>query len=171
MPGLTQKTVTRKAQDSRKRLGSIHQPDIGVLHRGIFADPDSFATFQSDVKIVSPSAKHLARGANSEIRSNLRRSGLWPLGDADVSRLRGEVALCTLAGPRARSCRFPRRCPRAPESRRANGPLRHLLYGSKPNVYRILFEIDEARQILWILTVRHGARDTLNSGERGKKES
>jgi toxin ParE1/3/4 len=66
---------------------------------------------------------------------------------------------------------FPRRCPRAPESRRANGPLRHLLYGSKPNVYRILFEIDEARQILWILTVRHGARDTLNSGERGKKES
>lgn len=38
--------------------------------------------------------------------------------------------------------RFPRRCPVAPESKKAKHPLRHLLYGTKPDVYRIIYEID-----------------------------
>jgi toxin ParE1/3/4 len=58
--------------------------------------------------------------------------------------------------------KFPQRCARARESRKSTKPLRQLLCGSKPNVYRILFEIDEARRIVWILTVRHAARDLLN---------
>jgi len=38
---------------------------------------------------------------------------------------------------------FPQRCPVAPEARRAKRKLRHLLYGKKPNVYRVIYEVDE----------------------------
>src|SRR5690349_10709712 len=38
---------------------------------------------------------------------------------------------------------FPRRCPQAPESKKYRRPLRHLLYGSKPHIYRVIYEIDE----------------------------
>jgi plasmid stabilization system protein ParE len=67
--------------------------------------------------------------------------------------------------------RFPRRCPRAPEARRASRPLRQLFYGNRPDVYRILYEIDEPRQIVWVLTIRHGARDALVARERAKMKS
>jgi plasmid stabilization system protein ParE len=67
--------------------------------------------------------------------------------------------------------RFPRRCPRFPEARKAKRPLRHLLYGTKPDVYRVPYEIDETRKIVWVLTIRHGARDTLISRERAKNKS
>lgn len=63
-----------------------------------------------------------------------------------------EQAIYTLEG-------FPRRCPVAPESKKAKRPLRHLLYGAKPDVYRIIYEIDEPHRTVWVLTVRHGARD------------
>src|ERR1019366_5705096 len=33
---------------------------------------------------------------------------------------------------------YPRRCPVAPEARRAKRKLRHLLYGKKPHVYRVI---------------------------------
>jgi toxin ParE1/3/4 len=66
--------------------------------------------------------------------------------------------------------RFPRRCPRAPEAGRTNRSLRHLLYGTKPDVYRVLYEIDEPRRIVWVLTVRIGARDAVIARERSKKE-
>jgi toxin ParE1/3/4 len=36
--------------------------------------------------------------------------------------------------------------------------LRQLLYGNKPHVYRIIYAIDEARQVVSILHVRHGAQ-------------
>jgi toxin ParE1/3/4 len=67
--------------------------------------------------------------------------------------------------------RFPRRCPRAPEARQARYPLRHLLYGTKPDVYRILYEIDETHKIVRVVTIRYGARDTLIARERAKSES
>ena len=54
---------------------------------------------------------------------------------------------------------LPRRCPVAPEGRKAKRPLRHLLYGNKPHVYRAIYEIDETRKIVSVLTIRHGARD------------
>jgi toxin ParE1/3/4 len=64
---------------------------------------------------------------------------------------------------------LPRRCPRAPESRRTDRPLRHLLYGTKPNIYRVLYEVDEKRKIVRVVTIRHGARDAFIARERGQK--
>ncbi len=53
--------------------------------------------------------------------------------------------------------RSPHRCPIAPEGKGAKRPLRHLLCGSKPDVYRVIFEIDERRKRVRVLTVIHGA--------------
>lgn len=53
----------------------------------------------------------------------------------------------------------PRRCPIAPESKGPGRPLRHLLYGKKPHVYRVIFEIDETRKYISVLTIRHGAME------------
>lgn len=55
--------------------------------------------------------------------------------------------------------RFPRRCPTAPESRRTKRRLRHLLYGAKRDVYRVIYEIDEPRRLVRVLTIRHTAMD------------
>jgi toxin ParE1/3/4 len=52
----------------------------------------------------------------------------------------------------------PDRCPVAPEARKLKRKLRHLLYGKKPHVYRVIYEIEEQRQTVWVLTIRHGAR-------------
>jgi plasmid stabilization system protein ParE len=49
---------------------------------------------------------------------------------------------------------MPLRLPVAPE----NTTLRHLLYGDKPDIYRIIFQVDESERIVNVLTVRHGAR-------------
>jgi toxin ParE1/3/4 len=38
------------------------------------------------------------------------------------------------------------------------GVLRHLLYGRKPHVYRIIYAIDEDRSVVTVLHIRHGAR-------------
>jgi len=53
---------------------------------------------------------------------------------------------------------YPNRCPVAREARRAKRKLRNLLYGKKPHVYRVIYEVDEGRQAVWVLTIRHGAR-------------
>jgi toxin ParE1/3/4 len=58
---------------------------------------------------------------------------------------------------------YPRRCPAAPEARKVRRELRHLLYGKKPHVYRILYEVDERQNTVWVLAVRHGARRKLKS--------
>jgi len=60
---------------------------------------------------------------------------------------------------------YPRRCPVAPEARRAKRKLRHLLYGKKPRVYRVIYEVDEGRQAVWVLTIRHGARRKLKASD------
>jgi toxin ParE1/3/4 len=54
---------------------------------------------------------------------------------------------------------FPRRCPVAPESKTRNRELRHLLYGSKRDVYRVLYDIDEPRKLVRVRAVRHSAMD------------
>jgi toxin ParE1/3/4 len=60
---------------------------------------------------------------------------------------------------------LPRRCPVAPEARRAKRPLRHLLYGNKPHVYRAIYEIDETGKAVHVLTIRHGAMDEARPDE------
>jgi toxin ParE1/3/4 len=60
---------------------------------------------------------------------------------------------------------YPHRCPAAPEARKMKRKLRNLLYGKKPHVYRVIYEVDEGRQAVWVLTIRHGARRKLKTTE------
>jgi toxin ParE1/3/4 len=57
--------------------------------------------------------------------------------------------------------KFPARCPVTPEDE----TLRHCLYGDKPYVYRIIFEIEDPERIVRVMSIRHGARRPL--GGRG----
>jgi plasmid stabilization system protein ParE len=54
---------------------------------------------------------------------------------------------------------LPYRCPVAPESGRTGRRLRQLLFGRRPRVYRVLFEIHEQRQEVLVLAIRHWAMD------------
>jgi len=59
----------------------------------------------------------------------------------------------------------PNRCPVAPEARKVKRKLRHFLYGAKPHVYRVIYEVDERRQIVWVLTIRDSARKRLKPSD------
>jgi toxin ParE1/3/4 len=59
----------------------------------------------------------------------------------------------------------PHRCPVAPEARKVKRKLRHLLYGKKPHIYRIIYEIQEQQQTVWVLTLRHGARKKIQTAD------
>jgi mRNA-degrading endonuclease RelE of RelBE toxin-antitoxin system len=59
----------------------------------------------------------------------------------------------------------PSRCPVAPEARKLKRKLRHLLYGKKPHVYRVIYEVEEQRQTVWVLTIRHGARRKIQTSD------
>ena len=48
----------------------------------------------------------------------------------------------------------PNRCPATHE----NANLRHLLYGRKPHVYRVIYRVLETRKRVDVLHIRHGAR-------------
>ena len=52
----------------------------------------------------------------------------------------------------------PNRCPVTPENNR----LRHLLYGHKPHLCRVIYRVLEKRGEVEALHIRHGARDRLN---------
>jgi len=39
-----------------------------------------------------------------------------------------------------------------------NMNLRHLLYGGKPHVYRVIYRIQEKEKRIQVLHIRHGAR-------------
>jgi toxin ParE1/3/4 len=69
-----------------------------------------------------------------------------------------ELAVYALA-----SC--PHRCPVAPEARRMKRELRNLLYGKKPHVYRVIYEVDKGRQAVSVLTIRHSARRKIKSSD------
>jgi len=48
----------------------------------------------------------------------------------------------------------PNRCPVT----RENDQVRHLLYGRKPHVYRVLYRVLEKQKRVEVLHIRHGAR-------------
>jgi toxin ParE1/3/4 len=50
--------------------------------------------------------------------------------------------------------RKPNRCPVTPE----NPHLRHLLFGRKPHVYRVIYRVIETPKRVEVLHIRHGAR-------------
>jgi len=60
---------------------------------------------------------------------------------------------------------LPRRCPVAAETGRLRRSLRCLLYGRKPDVYRVVFEIDEREKAVRVLTIRHGAMDRISEND------
>ena len=64
---------------------------------------------------------------------------------------------------------YPHRCAVAREARssKLRRELRHLVYGKKPHVYRVIYEVDERRQTVWVLTVRHGARRKVKPSDIG----
>ncbi len=53
---------------------------------------------------------------------------------------------------------YPSRSPVIPEYEN----LRHLLYGGKPHVYRIIYAIDDTRRVVTVVHIRHGARQPLS---------
>jgi plasmid stabilization system protein ParE len=58
---------------------------------------------------------------------------------------------------------FPYRCPVTPEREQ----LRHLLYGRKPHVYRVIYRVLDKRKRVEVLHIRHGARRPFRSSEIG----
>jgi plasmid stabilization system protein ParE len=52
---------------------------------------------------------------------------------------------------------LPNRCPVTPESKK----FRHLLYGHKPHIYRVIFRILEKQKQVEVLHIRHGERRGL----------
>jgi len=64
-----------------------------------------------------------------------------------------------------RSLRFPNAAllPRKHEGGNESGGT--CFYGKKPNVYRVIYEVDEELQTVWVLTIRHGARRKVKASE------
>ena len=56
---------------------------------------------------------------------------------------------------------LPDRCPATPE----NPKLRHLLYGRKPHVYRVIYRVTEKNKRVNVLHIRHGARMRFNESD------
>ena len=60
---------------------------------------------------------------------------------------------------------MPARCPLIPEADELSHPARHLLYGKRPAVYRIIFDIQEESEEgprVRVLRVWYGARDAVD---------
>jgi toxin ParE1/3/4 len=55
----------------------------------------------------------------------------------------------------------PERCPHTPESPK----FRHLLYGRKPHVYRVIYQVLKREQQVHILHIRHGARRPIRKSD------
>jgi toxin ParE1/3/4 len=55
----------------------------------------------------------------------------------------------------------PNRCPVTPEKRQ----LRHLLYGRKPHVYRVIYRVLERRKHVEVLHIRHRAGRRLKASD------
>ena len=58
---------------------------------------------------------------------------------------------------------LPHRCPLAREAEDARREIRCLYFGKRKHAYRILYEVDETLQTVWILHIVHGALDDLAS--------
>ena len=58
---------------------------------------------------------------------------------------------------------MPNRCPVTRES----AQLRHLLYGHKGHVYRVIFRVFEKQQRVQVLHIRHGARQSFSESDLG----
>jgi len=57
--------------------------------------------------------------------------------------------------------KHPERCPETPEKAK----LRHLLYGHKPHVYRVIYRVTERGKQVDVLHIRHGARQRFKRSD------
>lgn len=57
--------------------------------------------------------------------------------------------------------KLPTRCPVTPEKK----AVRHLLYGRKPHVYRVIYRVLETRKVVEVLHIRHGARNKFRTSD------
>jgi toxin ParE1/3/4 len=55
----------------------------------------------------------------------------------------------------------PNRCPVT----RKKDELRHLLYGHKPHIYRVIYRVLEKQKLVEVLHIRHGARRKLKASD------
>ena len=60
----------------------------------------------------------------------------------------------------------PLRCPMAPDRALREFEVRYLLYGRRPNFYRILFRVLGEQKIVEVLHIRHGAMKQLGIAAR-----
>lgn len=63
---------------------------------------------------------------------------------------------------------MPNRCPILPEAADVGRCVRFLLYGKRPNAYKIMYEVvahDANEAEVRVLRIRHGAMDTLDFNE------
>jgi plasmid stabilization system protein ParE len=67
--------------------------------------------------------------------------------------------------------KLPYRCPLAREAHQARREIRCLLFGKRRNVYRILYEVDDSMETVWILHIRHGAMRDLKASEIAARPS
>lgn len=58
---------------------------------------------------------------------------------------------------------YPHRCSVMPES----ASLRHLLYGNKPHVYRVIYRVLEKQNTVQVLHIRHAARQKFRLSDFG----
>ncbi len=61
---------------------------------------------------------------------------------------------------------MPTRCPITPESDEMSHPTRHLLYGKRTGVYRIIFDIEDESEEgprVRVLRIWHGRRDAITA--------
>src|SRR5437899_4973761 len=71
---------------------------------------------------------------------------------------------------------MPARCPVIPEADDLGAPLRHLLYGRRTSVYRIIFDMQEDSEEgprVRVLRIGHGVREALTAQdiEAGEQHS
>jgi toxin ParE1/3/4 len=83
---------------------------------------------------------------------------------ADINAEHSDAALKWYRGLKAAILSLeeaPLRCPVT----RENANLRHLLYGRKPHVYRVIYRVLEKRKQVDVLHIRHGARRRFRASD------
>lgn len=84
----------------------------------------------------------------------------------EVSPLSAEKWLHGLFAAVMSLAALPARCPVVPEADDLGRPVRHLLYGKRSAVYRIIFDIQEESEEgprVRVLRIWHGSRDAISA--------
>ena len=83
----------------------------------------------------------IAYGGSSEIAAK------W------LRKLKGEIAGLT---------EMPNRCSMSPEAEKFGVELRQLIFGKANGTHRIIYRVDEPKQEVHVIAVRHSARDEIS---------